>query len=764
MRQASWNEMFAPRADEPLLPAPEVPQEPQGWMRLFWWEDLITFALLGVVFLSVISSIDGANWVDDLPSLYPIAALGLVMGIVLARLRWPEGFVHLLALPLGAAAVLGQILLVIPGPNPVARFETLTTRMGDWFHAAFTGGISNDSLPFIVSVVALSWLAAYLSSWAIFRWENAWLGLIPGGWALLANISYLPGQFSFAFVVFLFGGALLVTRIHLMHRAKAWRENETPYPLFLSLSVLHASFWLALLLVGLAWLLPQANEVEAFESVWRRTTEPITERVEGFSRLFVSVGDKKGLLVHRFEETLPFQGDIQLSDTQVLEVITAQLDQPPYLRADVYEIYTPRGWQQLDKETVSLAPDEITNVDEGLDLRAPVTIRAISSGRLDDAILTVGTPRRVDREASARIGGDRSDVTSLEADDSLKSGAVYQTVGSVSIATEEALRAAGTDYPDWVRQRYLQLSTFFPSSVGGLAFDLTEDAESPYDQALAVQEYLREIPYDLNVPDTPVGRDAIEYFLFDTKRGYFDYHASAMVVMLRSVGVPSRLVVGYALEDADRDIESNSYQVTEQNAFAWPEVYFPGLGWVEFNPTPNLPLIQRPGALPDDAPATNDGAGADGVFPPGGLLPPFDESGGASGEGAAPAPSSALDRWILIGIVAGLAAFMAGAAGVVRYAWGMGLAGLETPARLWGQTVRLASWARLPLDSTQTPREYSRTLREQVPDLDDVDELADAYVRHRFGRQAIEEEERARLETAWSAVRGRLLRRLFRLR
>ena len=160
MRQASWNEMFAPRpASGGLVLAPEVPQEPRGWRRFLWWEDLLTFALMGVVFLAVIDSVNNAGWVDDMPSLHPIAFLGLLMGAVLARVRWPEGFIHLLAFPIGAAFALGQILAVVPGPSPWARFDVLEERMGDWFHAAFTGSISNDSLPFIVLAVALTWLA-----------------------------------------------------------------------------------------------------------------------------------------------------------------------------------------------------------------------------------------------------------------------------------------------------------------------------------------------------------------------------------------------------------------------------------------------------------------------------------------------------------------------------------------------------------------------------------------------------------------------------
>jgi hypothetical protein len=329
MRQASWNEMFAPRPDSGGLAfAPAVPEEPEGWRRFLWWEDLVTLALLGVIFLTVIGSVNRAGWVDDMPSLYPIAFSGLLMGALLSRVRWPEGFVHLLALPVGATAALGQILAVVPGPSPWARFDALEERMGDWFHAAFTGGISSDSLPFIVLVVALSWLAAYLSSWAVFRWRNIWLALIPSGWILLMNISYLPGQFSFAFVVFLLGAVLLVGRLYVMDRAKRWRDDGTPYPPFLSLSVLHATFWLAVLLVVIAWLMPQANEAGALESVWRRATAPVTERVEGLSRLFVAVDVKKGVSIHRFEDFLPFLGSIELPNTKVLDVTAEPLDQP----------------------------------------------------------------------------------------------------------------------------------------------------------------------------------------------------------------------------------------------------------------------------------------------------------------------------------------------------------------------------------------------------------------------------------------------------
>ena len=761
MRQASWNEMFAPRgAAEPL--APEVPQEPRGWRRFFWWEELLTFALVSALYFTVVASIDRAHWVDDMPSLYPIALLGLVMGVLLARVRWPEGFLHLLALPVGAAAMLGQILSVLPGSNPVSRFQTLTTRMGDWFNAAFSGGISNDSLPFIVSVVALTWLAAYFSSWAVFRWQNAWLALVPGGAALLANISAQPGQFSFAFIFFLFAGAVLVTRLHLLRRASEWRERNTPYPQFLSLSVLHATFWLALGLVVLAWLMPQANEVAALESLWSRATSPITERAARFSRLFVSVRGNEEALAHRFGETLPFQSGLQLSDQVALEVITEYLEQPRYLRADVYEIYTPEGWQQASRDDYKLNDGSLTGVDANLEFRDTTSVRIVPIGRTGDKAFTIGQPRRLDRKGSAAFGADFNDVVSLEIEGGVEPGRAYQTVGSTSVAPESALREAGGDYPDWVLERYLQLPDDFPASVRTLAFDLTLRAPLNYDKALAIETYVRRITYDLGVPAAPAGEDAIEYFIFDAQRGYFDYHASAMVVMLRSVGIPSRLAVGYALQGVTEGDGKDQFVVTELDAFAWPEVYFPGLGWVEFNPSPNLPLIERSVATADGTTTTDPNAPDGGV--PGALDIFFPDSIEGDSDAAPLGASDGNGTRLLIAALAALAAVVVSTAGGLRFAWVRGLGGLEPPARLWGQTVRLASWTQLPLGPAETPREYARSLREQVPELEGVDLLADSYVRHRFGRWQPEEQDRARLETAWRAVRGRLLRRFFHRR
>ena len=759
MRQASWNELFGYRRESVVIDL-DLPEEPRGWRRLLWWEDLVTFAVVVFIFATVVVSVDRAHWSDDMPTLATVALAGLLAGALLARVPWPEGLVHLLALPLGAAISLAQILAVADGPSPVQRFENLTTRMGDWFAIAFGEGISNDDLPFIVLVVPMAWLAAYLSAWAVFRWRNAWLALAPGGTALLLNISFLGGQLSLAFVLFVLGGTLLVTRLHLLDRAQRWRAESTPYPSYLSLTVLHATFWVAVVLLSVAWALPRADEQDGVEALWQDATAPASERFEGMARLFLGVNNQRpGSRLHGFEDILPFLGGIELPDTLVAEITARGLDQPRYLRSKTFDVYSASGWRLRAQQQARLSPGAGTRVDELTQLRRPFVIELTASGEGDNTILTIGQPQSIDRAALLRWLGARANVTSVEVERSLQAGSTYEAAGSLSAATEEELRAAGTEYPDWVRELYLQLPNDLPPRVGRLARDLTRNEATPYDKAVTVEDYLRAIPYDLDIPDTPPGRDAVDFFLFDVQRGYFDYHASAMVVLLRSLGVPSRLAVGYVLQDEQR--EGARYLVTEENAFAWPEVYFPGLGWVEFNPTPSLPEIARA-----NPPSDGGGAGADSAGGGPGLgledLGGQFSDGGSTGGAVPVAGEGGGASWLLFALAAGVA-LAATLAGGASYAWLRGLGGLAPQARLWEQTVRLASWARVPPTPGQTPREYAESLRARVPGVTGVDELAGAYVRQRFSGRGMDGVEQTRLEAAWRAVRGRLLRRLLRL-
>jgi hypothetical protein len=165
------------------------------------------------------------------------------------------------------------------------------------------------------------------------------------------------------------------------------------------------------------------------------------------------------------------------------------------------------------------------------------------------------------------------------------------------------MRIASTEYPDEIRTKYLQLPSTLPARVRQLAQDLTQSQPNAYDKAKEIEEYLRAYPYDLEVPAPPEGQDVADYFLFDLKRGYCDYYATAMVVLARASGIPARFVSGYS--SGYYDAENARYVVREMNAHSWVEVYFPEIGWVEFEPTASQPEISRTlseNELPTDQP------------------------------------------------------------------------------------------------------------------------------------------------------------------
>ncbi len=153
--------------------------------------------------------------------------------------------------------------------------------------------------------------------------------------------------------------------------------------------------------------------------------------------------------------------------------------------------------------------------------------------------------------------------------------------------SEDDLRAAPASSPAWVSQRYLELPDTVPERVRALARDLTANAPTPFDQALAIETYLRKFPYTLEVPAPPINRDAADYFLFDLKKGYCDYYATAMTVLARAAGLPARLVIGYA--SGTYDPYTAQYVVRQADAHAWTEIYFAGIGWIQFEPTASQP-------------------------------------------------------------------------------------------------------------------------------------------------------------------------------
>ena len=159
----------------------------------------------------------------------------------------------------------------------------------------------------------------------------------------------------------------------------------------------------------------------------------------------------------------------------------------------------------------------------------------------------------------------------------------YEADSDIATATAEELRTAERRYPPLIRATYLQLPAIDPR-VPRLAAQIVASADNDFDRAAAIENYLRaRYRYTLQLPRTPVN-DPIANFLFERKQGHCEYFASSMAVMLRTLGIPSRVVNGFR-SDEFNDLTGN-YVIRAKDAHAWVEAYFPGYGWHTFDPTP----------------------------------------------------------------------------------------------------------------------------------------------------------------------------------
>ena len=179
--------------------------------------------------------------------------------------------------------------------------------------------------------------------------------------------------------------------------------------------------------------------------------------------------------------------------------------------------------------------------------------------------------------------------------ETVREGTEYTVTSRAPTAGPEDLREAGTDYPGAIENQYLRLPDSTPERVGERATTIAGGADTPYEAVSEIKRWLESNKgYSLDV-SRPSG-DVVDGFLFSMSEGYCVYFATAMVVMLRTLGVPARFVTGYT---TGQRIDSGEWLVRGLNSHAWVEVYFPDIGWIAFDPTPAASRASlREAALP----------------------------------------------------------------------------------------------------------------------------------------------------------------------
>ncbi len=347
-----------------------------------------------------------------------------------------------------------------------------------------------------------------------------------------------------------------------------------------------------------------------------------------------------------------------------------------------------------------------------------------------------------------------SNTVSVNSPALIKAGERYRVTSMVSTATADELVLAGDEYPHWVTDFYLQLPGSVTERVRKLSETVTRDAGSPYDKAIALQRYLSQLRYKADVSKFPEKADAVDHFLFVEKTGNCGYFASAMAVMLRAIGVPTRLIVGYL--PGEWDASAGQAIVRSNEYHAWVDVYFPGYGWIEFDPTPS----GQEDELEDILPSYNRGGSAysDDDFEE------DDEFYYYGSQDTADLKPTTLER--LKGLWPWSFPFAAVVVAGLVWRWLLSLKSVDPAAELYGKLCRLAAAARLGPARGQTPSEYFARLTTVFPEYTGaLGVMERGYLASRYGNnRTFTGEQLGELTYSWRQVYPALIKKLFSIK
>lgn len=610
-------------------------------LRRFAPRDVLTLSLLGAAVLCLVNglgaTVRGAVMSAFLPTGLLAALLGWGLGhrringgqaaaglvsfggILLwaatARLDGP-----LLGLASSTLSYLASILAWWQGgppPNPAGMADNLnaivTQSAGLWarvwlWMTSISRNVTTDDV--VARVLAWSlavWLACGWAGWALRRGQplNA---LTPalGMLAFVTDYTQMEIDSLWLLVVILLA---LMGLGRFFANLERWETRGIDYAEIIAANTLVSLALLAALLAGLAWVVPLVPVGDIIENLRRKPAQSTAPQSLGLQE-----APGQGPDVTYSRAALPrshlISAGPNLSREVVFTVRTGELTSLPYesaavnapnhhWRGQTFDRYNGYGWYSSEVIRRGLAAGDafFTTLPPGYRrLEQQFTLFNVE----DKFLYWAGALYRADTEVTALwriqpvldpagtgLPFNESDLLGAE-----RQAETYRAEAYLPIPSVEQLRAAGQEYPAAIRERYLSLPERVPERVFALARALTAAAPTPFDQALAIETYLRtNFEYSLEVPGVPVDSEVADYFLFELKRGYCDYYATAMAVLARAAGLPARLVTGYA--SGVYDARAAEYVVRQSDAHSWVEIYFPGIGWVEFEPTAGQPGFDR---------------------------------------------------------------------------------------------------------------------------------------------------------------------------
>jgi transglutaminase-like putative cysteine protease len=766
-------------ADSPQARLWERIRESAGGGK-FW-----SAVLVLLLTLTVARSTATVHWVDGIDIITWVALGGAILMGLLAFLPVREPISLTVGLLIGPAVSFLASWPQVHGRHPgdVIGIQLL----GVWWQRINSGDAGSDTSFYLILICLLMWITGAWLAWCVLRWRKPMLGLIPGAAAFATNVLNVPDeQNGYTLAMLVLTLALLLWTNYTGSIADAARSaikltGDARWDFWESGLVAMA----ALIVLGI--MLPPLSTSDRTLQVesglftnWAQLQQRLSH--PGFFNNGTSTG------VTGFTDDVRLNGSLQRTRDIVFTYTTTEYGGIKYFRGVNATVTFNRSWsyptstisdgvnQAMGKNQPYLYAEDYQKLALGT-----VQIRMLRPPVHDtDILFYPGQVYKIDRNSAGYqvpngLGANALLYTldRLSSTQPRTSAGTYVATVEYSTATVTDLEAASADYPHWLEPyESLPIVSYRSPAVLDRIDQLARQivtrarATTPYDQASAIESYLRDpqnFTYSLEAP-TPPGRDPIDYFLFTSHKGYCEFFATAMGDMLRSLGIPTRLVNGYG--PGTYDNSTQQFIVRGEDAHTWVEVYFPQYGWIPFEPTADSLSIYHTisrgttGAvcLRDEGCETPTSGGTGGGTKP--SLPPgiFRGETGAGDASIGGIRVSSVNATTIMRVAGGFVAIL-----LLLLVAALRYLRPRSVMAVWKRTLTLANLAGAERRSGETPLEVGRRLRRTFPEAaGPVSALTDGFVVAAYAPPEMASTTKTSVMEAWTSLRPMLLRRVFR--
>ena len=750
-----------------------------------------TWLLLAMSLLmgwAVAAAVERSAWVpgfDTEGRLVPALALTSVLGWLFAC----AGFRRI---AYGIASLVAALMsLALFTPSPLTTSGLSVPALLKWS----TDLPAQTNLLLLMGLIFMFALTGAWTSWWIFRRHNGLVALLPTGTILAVEIiNDTSAGLGFFVVVWLAAAASVLLRLNFVALKDSWRARRLPHAADTGWTFGEVGAEATVGILAIAFLiLPPLSSSDISGTLIPGVVH--TDLTHPFG-IGSGSGGGGGIGSIGYSETVRPGSQLKAKSQTVMRVSGDAPIYYPYWRGvalagwDGIQWYLipstpevpvrqqpvvaagaaiPRDDLPSDSQRIQIqhdtfqviVPPEQTvatafSASEIVAVNQPTTVRGIMTSQ---PTLAGAAP------ALVNVAGDNLSPSMFDTVDRIhlanrvRAPYTFTVTEAIPNAAVDELKAAGTDYPAWIApyttlyyQDRIARGTGQDDRIAALAQQIVHDAKAttPYDQARAIEAWFQDkqkngFTYTLAGSGAPANVRPLDWFLFNSKKGFCQDFSTAMNVMLRMLGIPSRQISGFG--QGFLDDKTHQYIVNALDAHSWVEVYFPGYGWIPFEPTPdnvnapinrpatrallNVPSTPATEATPRSRPVPKD---------------PVVDTGGSTSNGVFPN----IWRQALLGGGALLLVVIIGILLAVRW-----LLAVKDVPRIWRRLLFLGDRLKVPRHRGDTPQEFGGRLATFVPPLDEeVRRLANLYTRASFRREGLSADELADARRAWQHIRG----------